>query len=71
MRVEQISPFPFDQIANYATQYKNAKVAWAQEEPKNQGAWRVGGAEAPRARGGTTGTLRRASDAGTSCATAS
>ena len=39
VRVEQLSPFPFDQVANYASQYANAEVVWAQEEPKNQGAW--------------------------------
>ena len=39
VRVEQISPFPFDQIANYATKYANAELVWTQEEPKNQGAW--------------------------------
>jgi len=39
VRVEQISPFPFDQVANYAKQYPNAEVVWCQEEPKNMGAW--------------------------------
>ena len=39
VRVEQISPFPFDQVAAYAATYANAEVVWAQEEPKNQGAW--------------------------------
>ena len=39
VRVEQISPFPFDQVANYATKYANAELVWTQEEPKNQGAW--------------------------------
>ena len=39
VRIEQISPFPFDQVAAYAATYANAEVVWAQEEPKNQGAW--------------------------------
>ena len=39
VRIEQISPFPFDQVANYAKQYPNAEVVWCQEEPKNMGPW--------------------------------
>ncbi|KAJ1446399.1 thiamine diphosphate-binding protein [Pelagophyceae sp. CCMP2097] len=39
VRIEQLSPFPFDQVANYASQYVNAEIVWAQEEPKNMGAW--------------------------------
>jgi len=39
VRLEQISPFPFDRCAEYVQQYPNAEVAWVQEEPKNQGAW--------------------------------
>ncbi|CAM9750817.1 unnamed protein product, partial [Choristocarpus tenellus] len=38
-RVEQISPFPFDRVAEEAAQYPNAEVCWVQEEPKNMGAW--------------------------------
>mmetsp|Transcript_24920 Transcript_24920/g.29983 ORF Transcript_24920/g.29983 Transcript_24920/m.29983 type:complete len:1144 (-) Transcript_24920:316-3747(-) len=38
-RIEQISPFPFDQVANYAKQYPNAQLVWCQEEPKNMGCW--------------------------------
>lgn len=38
-RVEQISPFPFDLVAEYADKYPNAKIIWAQEEPMNMGAW--------------------------------
>jgi 2-oxoglutarate dehydrogenase E1 component len=39
VRVEQISPFPFDLVAQQADRYPNAKVVWAQEEPLNMGAW--------------------------------
>jgi len=39
VRVEQLSPFPFDHLHNEAKKYPNADVVWAQEEPKNQGAW--------------------------------
>ena len=39
LRIEQLSPFPFDHIAKYIKKYNNAHVVWCQEEPKNQGAW--------------------------------
>mmetsp|Transcript_13193 Transcript_13193/g.32383 ORF Transcript_13193/g.32383 Transcript_13193/m.32383 type:complete len:1041 (+) Transcript_13193:73-3195(+) len=39
VRMEQISPFPFDRIASEVAKYPNAEVVWLQEEPKNQGAW--------------------------------
>jgi 2-oxoglutarate dehydrogenase E1 component len=39
VRVEQLAPFPFDKVAREASFYKNAEVAWVQEEPKNMGAW--------------------------------
>lgn len=38
-RVEQISPFPFDLVTEECAKYENADIVWAQEEPKNQGAW--------------------------------
>jgi 2-oxoglutarate dehydrogenase E1 component len=37
--MEQISPFPFDLVAETMKKYENAEVVWAQEEPKNMGAW--------------------------------
>lgn len=39
VRLEQISPFPFDKIQEIATKYANAKIEWIQEEPLNLGAW--------------------------------
>jgi len=39
VRLEQISPFPFDRVAKEISQYPNAETVWLQEEPKNQGAW--------------------------------
>eukprot|EP00879_Flechtneria_rotunda_P017667 GHRR01018519.1.p1 GENE.GHRR01018519.1~~GHRR01018519.1.p1 ORF type:complete len:632 (+),score=225.54 GHRR01018519.1:2874-4769(+) len=39
VRLEQISPFPHDLLMNVVRQYKNAELVWAQEEPKNMGAW--------------------------------
>ena len=40
IRVEQLYPFPGDQITDLMGQYPGAReVVWAQEEPKNMGAW--------------------------------
>lgn len=39
-RVEQLYPFPRDNIIEQLSLYPNAtEVVWCQEEPKNQGAW--------------------------------
>ncbi|MCB0386344.1 MAG: 2-oxoglutarate dehydrogenase subunit E1, partial [Bdellovibrionales bacterium] len=40
IRVEQLYPFPSIQLVPYLNGYINLKrVIWAQEEPKNMGAW--------------------------------
>lgn len=39
VRLEQIAPFAFDQCAKYCAKYGNAEVIWAQQEPKNMGAY--------------------------------
>jgi len=40
VRIEQLFPMPSDQIKKIIAKYKNAKdVVWAQEEPRNMGAW--------------------------------
>jgi 2-oxoglutarate dehydrogenase E1 component len=40
LRVEQIYPFPREQVLEVLAQYPNlAELVWAQEEPKNMGAW--------------------------------
>lgn len=40
IRVEQLYPFPEEMAQAQIEQYSNAKeIYWAQEEPKNQGAW--------------------------------
>ncbi|USO01892.1 MAG: 2-oxoglutarate dehydrogenase E1 component [Alphaproteobacteria bacterium] len=39
IRVEQLYPFPHDQIIAELIKYPHAKVLWAQEEPENMGAW--------------------------------
>ncbi|KAJ1908939.1 2-oxoglutarate dehydrogenase E1 component [Tieghemiomyces parasiticus] len=38
-RVEQITPFPYDEVRVHADKYPNATVVWCQEEPMNFGAW--------------------------------
>jgi len=40
VRIEQLYPFPHDELAAQLTLYPNAgSVIWTQEEPGNQGAW--------------------------------
>jgi 2-oxoglutarate dehydrogenase E1 component len=40
VRVEQLFPLPSDQMKKLIDKYKNAKdLVWAQEEPRNMGAW--------------------------------
>lgn len=38
-RVEQVSPFPFHEVAAQLKAYPHAEVVWAQEEPMNMGAY--------------------------------
>jgi len=39
IRIEQITPFPFDRVQEVYKRYPNAKLVFAQEEPKNMGVW--------------------------------
>jgi probable 2-oxoglutarate dehydrogenase E1 component DHKTD1 len=40
VRIEEISPFPREQLATVLRKYSGVKRhVWAQEEPMNQGAW--------------------------------
>lgn len=40
VRLEQLYPFPHDDLKAELAKYPNAKeIVWCQEEPKNQGAW--------------------------------
>ncbi|KAI9301347.1 oxoglutarate dehydrogenase, E1 component [Cunninghamella echinulata] len=38
-RVEQLNPFPYEQLKEHADKYPNAEIVWCQEEPLNMGAW--------------------------------
>jgi 2-oxoglutarate decarboxylase len=40
VRIEQLYPFPADEISEEVAPYENAEVMWVQEEPQNMGAWR-------------------------------
>ena len=39
VRVEQLYPWPRDNVVNQLKRYPNAEVVWCQEEPANMGAW--------------------------------
>lgn len=38
-RIEQVYPFPYDIVLKEFCRYEKAKVAFCQEEHKNQGPW--------------------------------
>ncbi len=39
MRLEQLYPFPAKALVSELTRFPKAEVVWAQEEPRNMGAW--------------------------------
>src|SRR5205085_11411366 len=39
MRVEQLYPVPLKALVQELGRFKNAKLLWCQEEPRNMGAW--------------------------------
>ena len=40
VRLEQLYPFPAAELARVLARYPHAELVWAQEEPRNMGAWR-------------------------------
>jgi 2-oxoglutarate dehydrogenase E1 component len=40
VRLEQLYPFPQEEVEGELKKYKNAEIIWCQEEPKNMGAWK-------------------------------
>lgn len=39
LRIEQLHPFPTNQVNKVLNKYKNAELIWCQEEPENMGYW--------------------------------
>ncbi|MBV1869533.1 MAG: 2-oxoglutarate dehydrogenase E1 component [Gammaproteobacteria bacterium] len=39
VRIEQLYPFPEDELVEVFSVYKASQIVWCQEEPMNQGAW--------------------------------
>ncbi len=39
LRLEQLYPFPREELIDELSRFKNAEIVWAQEEPSNMGAW--------------------------------
>ncbi|HVQ28935.1 MAG TPA: 2-oxoglutarate dehydrogenase E1 component, partial [Vicinamibacteria bacterium] len=40
VRLEQLYPFPAAELGMVLARYPQAELVWAQEEPRNMGAWR-------------------------------
>lgn len=40
IRLEQLYPFPKEELKLELKKYKNAEIIWCQEEPKNMGSWK-------------------------------
>jgi 2-oxoglutarate dehydrogenase E1 component len=39
VRIEQLTPFPAEEVRAQLARYRGAEAVWAQEEPENMGAW--------------------------------
>jgi 2-oxoglutarate decarboxylase len=59
VRVEQLYPWPYDQIAEAVARYPGAReIAWLQEEPANMGAWSFAQDRLAERFAGTHGVVR-------------
>ncbi|WP_394938737.1 multifunctional oxoglutarate decarboxylase/oxoglutarate dehydrogenase thiamine pyrophosphate-binding subunit/dihydrolipoyllysine-residue succinyltransferase subunit [Psychromicrobium sp. YIM B11713] len=65
VRVEQLYPFPVEEIAAELAKYPNAEVVWAQDEPANQGPWPIMGLILPPALGKAIRPVSRPASAST------
>ncbi len=59
VRVEQLAPLPHDEIVAAVSEFPDAELVWAQEEPANQGPWPFIALNLPEFLGGRA--LRRVS----------
>ncbi|MGE3065756.1 MAG: 2-oxoglutarate dehydrogenase E1 component [Hyphomicrobiaceae bacterium] len=64
MRVEQLYPFPARALITELNRFPNADIVWAQEEPKNMGAWMFVEPNLEWVLEHTSGSAKRASYAG-------
>ena len=64
VRVEQISPFPFAEVAAAVSQFPAADVVWCQEEPRNMGPWSYVAPRIESATGTHLGDAKRATYVG-------
>lgn len=39
IRLEELSPFPYEKLSETLKSFENVPITWVQEEPLNQGAW--------------------------------
>ena len=65
IRLAQLYPLAADQIASAVAPHEGAEIVWCQEEPENQGAYRIVGPELARILGVTPGYAGRKASAST------
>lgn len=64
IRMEQLYPFPEEELLAEFKRYKNAEIVWCQEEPKNMGGWYFVSERIEEVLAKTGGTARRPAYAG-------
>ena len=63
VRIEQFYPMPIAELSVALSNYPNAELVWAQDEPANQGAWPFIGLQMREALGRDIRRISRASAA--------